>query len=105
LSSQRNVFQTPVWGYGYQYDDPTHGPQDNSEFYRRLQTEVPQHWRELPAVAHIGAFDPLGKESVLAQWIEAIPGLEVHRYAEVGHFVAEAKGPEIAASIVNLLAA
>ena len=42
---------------------------------------------------------------MLAQWIEAIPGLEVHRYAEVGHFVAEAKGPEIAASIVNLLAA
>ena len=104
LSSQRNVLQTPVWGHGYRYVDPTHGLQDNSDFYRKLQTEVPLHWRGLPAVAHIGSFDPLGKESVIDQWVDAIPGLEVHRYAEVGHFVAEAKGPEIAASIANLLA-
>ena len=104
LSSQRNVFQTPVWGHGYQYVDPTHGLQDNAEFYRELQAEVPRHWRGIPAVAHIGEFDPLGKESVLDQWRAAIPGLEVHRYPGIGHFVAEAKGPEIAASMVAMLA-
>jgi len=104
VSSQRNVFQTPVWGYGYHYDDPTHGRQDNSDFYQRLQAEVPRAWSGIPAVGHFGAFDPLGKESVIAQWLEAIPGLDVHRHAGIGHFVAEAKGPEIAASMVAMLA-
>lgn len=102
-SSQRNVKQTPVWGHGYRYVDPTHGPQDNSAFYKRMQTEVPEHWKDLPAVAHIGARDPLGKKSVLAQWTAAIPALDVHRYPEVGHFVAESKGKEIADSILAML--
>lgn len=102
-SSQRNVLQTPVWGYGYRYTDPTHGEQDNTAFYQRMQAELPRVWGDLPAAGHFGARDPLGKKSVIAQWVEALPNMQVHRYPEVGHFVAEAKGPEIAESLLRLL--
>lgn len=102
-SSKRNVLQTPVWGHGYRYGDPTLGEQDNSAFYRRMQADVPRTWGGLPAVGHFGAVDPLGKESVIAQWVQALPNIEVHRYPEVAHFVAEAKGPEIAQSILQML--
>lgn len=100
-SSKRNVLQTPVWGYGYRYTDPVLGEQDNSALYRRMQAEVPRAWRDVPAVGHFGAFDPLGKESVIAQWVEAMPAMRVHRYPAVGHFVAEARGREIGASILG----
>jgi pimeloyl-ACP methyl ester carboxylesterase len=99
-SSKRNVLQTPVWGHGYRYADRTLGEQDNSEFYRRMQADVPRAWSELPAIGHFGARDPLGKKSVIAQWVEALPTMQVHRHTDTGHFVAEAKGPEIAQSIL-----
>lgn len=103
-SSKRNVLQTPVWGYGYRYADRTLGEQDNSAFYRRMQADVPRAWDDLPAVGHFGAYDPLGKESVITQWVEALPKMRVHRYPDIGHFVAEAKGPEIGKSILRSIA-
>lgn len=102
-SSKRNVRQTPVWGYGYQYVDPTHGEQDNTALYQRIQEDVPRTWGSLPAVGHFGEFDPVGKKSVIAQWVGAIPDLEVHRYRNAGHFVEETNGPEIAQSILRMI--
>lgn len=107
-SSQRNVRQTPVWGHGYVYTDKRHGQQDNRDFYRRLQKQVPAGWgpegKNIAAAAHFGEFDPCGKESVRAQWAEALPRLRdhTHVYPDVGHFVEEYKGPEIAQSILSL---
>ena len=104
-SSQRNVRQTPVWGHGYAYTDRKHGRQDNHDFYRSMQAQLPACWgregRAIPAAAHFGEFDPCGKASVRDQWLAALPQLDqaMHVYPEVGHFVEEYKGPEIARSI------
>lgn len=102
-SSKRNVLQTPVWGHGYRYVDQTLGEQDNTTFYERIQEDVPRIWGNLPAVGHFGRLDPLGKKSVIAQWVGAIPDLEVNRYPEAGHFVQETHGPEIAQSILRMI--
>lgn len=107
-SSKRNVLQTPRWGHGYSYNDRVHGVQDNHSFYSRIQEQVPKFWgaggQNIPAAAHIGAYDPCGKNSVLKQWQEAIPSLEEnsHVYADIGHFVEEYKGEEIARSIIEI---
>lgn len=107
-SSKRNVLQTAVWGHGYAYKDRVHGLQDNHAFYRRMQDQVPKYWgkagRDIPAAAHFGAYDPCAKDSALQQWYDAVPSLRsnTHLYSEIGHFVEEYKGPEIAVSIAAL---
>lgn len=107
-SSKRNVLQTPYWGYGYRYDDPTLGEQDNRAFYKKLQQQVPQHWgaagRNIACAGHFGDYDPCGKKSVVEQWVETLPRLrqELHVYPGLGHFIEEYVGPEIAASILKL---
>ena len=104
-SSQRNVRQTPVWGHGYAYTDKKHGRQDNHAFYRSMQEQLPQCWgeagRNIPAAAHFGEFDPCGKPAVRDQWLAALPRLreDLHVYPDMGHFIEEYKGAEIAASI------
>ena len=110
-SSQRNVRQTPRWGHGYRYTDKKHGPQDNHEFYRRIQTQLPAEWgsagRNIPVAGHFGTFDPCGKSAVREQWVKAMPRIKdaMHVYPDVGHFVEEFKGPEIAQSICQMLGA
>lgn len=104
LSSMRNVKQTPRWGYGYRYNDTSYGIQDNSEFYRLMQERVPEYWRDCPAVGVFGQWDPCGKEEVIQQWHEALPCMKRHtlRYSDVGHFVEEYKGADIAREIIHL---
>ncbi|MGJ8670339.1 MAG: alpha/beta fold hydrolase [Oceanococcus sp.] len=107
-SSKRNLLQTPYWGHGYQYKDKKHGVQDNHEFYRNMQEQLPKFWgpegRSIPVAAHIGEYDPCGKESVREQWLEALPRMaeHLHVYSDMGHFIEEYKGPEIAQSIVEV---
>ena len=107
-SSKRNVRQTPVWGHGYIYVDSIHGLQDNNAFYDRMQEVVPREWgvagRNLDASGHFGQPDPVGKAEVLAQWHEALPRMveRTFTYPDVGHFVEEVKGPEIAQSILEM---
>ena len=107
-SSQRNVLQTPTWGYGYTYTDRKHGVQDNHQFYRDIQSQVPKAWgpegRNIPIAAHIGEYDPCGKPQVLDQWRAAFPRLEgnVATYPNLGHFIEEYKGPEIGQSVIDV---
>jgi len=104
LSSMRNVKQTPRWGYGYRYNDPTYGVQDNTEYYRNMQERVPAYWKDCPAAGIFGQWDPCGKDEVIAQWHEVLPLMKkaTLKFPEVGHFVEEYKWKEIASSIVKL---
>ena len=107
-SSKRNVLQTPVWGYGYSYADPVMGKQDNHAFYVKMQETVSAAWgpqgAHIPVAGHFGSWDPMGKDSVIRQWQEALPQMKrrTHLYPDQGHFVEEHKGAEIAASILEL---
>ncbi len=107
-SSKQNVRQTPVWGHGYTYEDSVHGLQDNNAFYDRMQQVVPREWgpdgRNIDASGHFGELDPVGKAEVIAQWHEALPQMaeRTFTYPDVGHFVEEVKGPEMAQSILEM---
>lgn len=107
LSSMRNVLQTPRWGHGYTYLDRKHGVQDNTAYYRNMQRRVPEAWGDLPAAGVFGQWDPCGKDEVIAQWHRALPKMKsaTLRFPEVGHFVEEYKGAEIAREIIGLNAA
>ena len=110
-SSKRNVRQTPVWGHGYRYKDKKHGLQDNHAFYRLMQQNLAKNWgpqgQNIPVCAYFGQWDPCGKNTVIEQWCDALPQMknQLYRFADIGHFVEEYKGPEIAASIVKMLPA
>ncbi len=107
-SSKRQVRQTPVWGHGYRYTDARRGVQDNHGFYTRIQRTLAEAWgpagRDLPVCGYFGEWDACGKPSVVAQWHEALPRMrdDTHRFPDVGHFIEEYKGPEIAASILAM---
>ncbi|ORE85191.1 haloalkane dehalogenase [Oceanococcus atlanticus] len=107
-SSKRNVKQTPRWGHGYRYHDGRHGVQDNHAFYQRMQAGVAKAWgehgRKLPACGFFGQWDACGKDEVIAQWQQALPSLRraTWRYPQVGHFIEEHKGPEIAEALLML---
>jgi len=108
-SSKRNVLQTPVWGHGYQYHDPTHGIQDNYGFYTYIQREILAQWgaagRNIPICGFFGKWDPCGKDEVIAQWQQALPQMKqrTHEFPEVGHFIEETKGEEIAEGIIAMV--
>ena len=104
-SSMRNVKQTARWGYGYSYRDPVYGRQSNGAFYRNLQARVPLIWRDIPAAGFFGQWSPCGKEDVIAQWQTALPRMKqtTIRYTDIGHFVEEYKGPEIAETILSMI--
>ena len=57
------------------------------------------------AAGVVGAWDPLGKPSVLAQWTRALPQLEgnIEVHADDGHFLEEHRGTETAAAIARLI--
>jgi len=109
LSSKRNVKQTKVWGHGYRYIDETLGIQDNRQFYKLLQKEIPLKWgnsnREIKVRAYFGEWDPAARVDVQAQWIEALPQLQgkIKTYPDVGHFVEEHKYYEIAQGILEVI--
>jgi len=107
-SSKRNVLQTPVWGHGYTYTDSVVGEQSNQDYYRQMQKCVPSAWgaagRAISVAGHFGSGDPCGKASVIEQWHEALPRMREHTrvHPDIGHFVEEHRGPEIAVSILEL---
>lgn len=105
-SSKRQVRQTPVWGHGYVYTDPDRGRQDNRAFYARMQAMVPDAWAQCPAAGHFGQWDACGKDSVIAQWTDALPRMadDLHRYPDCGHFVEEVRGDAIARSVLRIAA-
>jgi pimeloyl-ACP methyl ester carboxylesterase len=108
-SSKRVVRQTPVWGHGYQYDDPRSGRQDNTGFYHRIQDRLAQTWGPegagISAAAVFGGWDPLAKPAVLEQWAQALPQLRADTtvLANVSHFVEEHCPAEVAGAIVRVL--
>jgi pimeloyl-ACP methyl ester carboxylesterase len=109
LSSKRNVKQTIVWGHGYRYFEETQGWQDNSAYYRNMQTRVPFCWgpdgQNIGVRGFWGEWDPCAKPAVRRQWCEALPQLEGHisTYPNVGHFSEEVVYDDIAAGIAQLL--
>ncbi|WP_435770713.1 alpha/beta fold hydrolase [Nocardioides sp. SYSU DS0651] len=108
-SSKRMVRQTPVWGHGYRYDDPRLGPQDNTPFYRSIQQRLPEAWGSagsaIPVAAVFGAWDPLAKLAVLAQWAAALPQVrdDTSVLAGVSHFVEEHRAAEVAAAVARVV--
>ncbi len=59
----------------------------------------------LPVGGFFGQWDPCGKNEVIAQWHEALPLMKsaTHVFPECGHFIEEAKGPEIADAILRMV--
>ena len=109
ISSKRNVLQTPYWGHGYIYDDPTYGKQDNHSFYADIQRVVPLTWgrdgQNIGVCGYFGQWDACGKDSVIAQWQEALPQMidNTFKFPDIGHFIEEYKGEEIATSLLALI--
>ncbi len=107
-SSKRNVRQTPFWGHGYSYQDKRHGTQDNHAFYACINDNISKAWgptgQNIPVCGYFGQWDACGKDSVIAQWQEALPQMkhDTHKFSDVGHFIEEYKGPEMAASILKM---
>jgi len=107
-SSKRQVRQTPFWGHGYVYDEPTLGKQDNREFYKYMQENINRFWgpdgRNISVRAVLGGWDPLAKNSVIEQWTTALPQLAGHVkiFLDTSHFVEETKGEEIADAIIEV---
>lgn len=109
LSSQRNVRHTPYWGHGYRYTVPGLGTQDTGPFYRHIQSRIGAAWgpkgQRIGVAGYFGGWDACGKDEVVAQWHAALPQMaaRTHRYPDVGHFVEEYKGVEIAEGVQALL--
>ena len=107
-SSKRNVLQTRYWGHGYRYEDPVHGTQDNSEFYAHLHRMIPAAWgpegQDIDVCGYFGGWDACGKASVVSQWHEALPRMveNTFLFPDIGHFIEEYKGPEMAESILAI---
>ena len=106
--SKRNVLQTPFWGYGWSYEDPQHGTQENHDYYARMQRDVPTLWgsagEDIEVCGYFGHWDACGKQSVIRQWQNALPRMAANcfEFPEIGHFIEEYKGPEMAASILAM---
>ena len=105
-SSKRMVRQTPVWGHGGVYEDPSRGRQDTRAFYRAIQDALPRVFRTIGVAGVFGAWDPLAKPGVLDQWRAALPQIEgrLQVLPDVSHFVEEHRPHEVAAAIAALLA-
>lgn len=107
MSSKRFVKQTPFWGHGYSYFDSRHGMQNNRDFYGNIQQKISQVWageRKIGVACHFGRWDACGKDSVINQWTAALPQAveNTHCYENVGHFIEEYCGAEIAESVLRL---
>ncbi len=107
-SSKRLVRQTPYWAEGNRFTDPVLGERDTGPFYRLIQENIERSWgaagQEIGAAMICGAWDPLAKDEVIAQWKRHLPQLEgqVQRFTGVGHFVEEVHHDDIAEAIVEL---
>lgn len=104
LSSMRNVKQTDRWGHGYRYFDAALGWQDNHDFYRQLQENLPNRWgNAIEARAFFGLYDPCGRPDVQDQWLAALPQLagNIQQFEHRGHFIEEHEFDAIAGGILS----
>ncbi len=107
-SSQRMVRQTSDWGYGWVYEDPTMGTQDNRAYYQYMQDNITRVWgpdgQNIPARGLFGEWDVLAKQSVLDQWTNALPQLNgnIELFENTTHFVEESKSAELAQAIISV---
>ena len=109
-SSKRLVLQTPKWGYGNIYKEPTLGERDTTPFYRFIQDNISKYWgskgQNIGVRAILGRDDPSAKDEVIQQWIDHLPQLEGH--VEVfegyfnGHFIEEIEPEAIANAIIDV---
>ncbi|MFX1276569.1 MAG: alpha/beta fold hydrolase [Promethearchaeota archaeon] len=108
LSSKRLVLQTPVWGYGNIYDEPSIGKRETTDFYRNIQEKISKTWgpdgQNIGVRALCGKWDPSAKDEVIQQWVTHLPQLEGHvkTFENVSHFIEEHKPKEIAKTIIEL---
>ena len=51
-----------------------------------------------------GQWDACGKDSVINQWQKALPQIQenCYKFSDVGHFIEEYKGPEMAEAILRM---
>jgi len=110
-SSKRFVKQSAVWGHGNKYSEPVLGERDTAPFYSFIQDNIGKCWgtdgQNIGVRYASGQWDPLGKESVIHQWLSALPQLRGHIkiFEGVGHFVEEARPAEIAEVILDVAGA
>lgn len=59
----------------------------------------------LKVAGFFGLWDACGKQEVIDQWRVALPQIDNHlfQYEEIGHFIEEYKGKEIAHKILEFL--
>ena len=106
-SSKRLVLQSAVWGQGNTYTDPNIGKRSTKPFYDFIQENIYLKWsgnsNKVGVHAVIGKWDPLGKKSVLNQWLNNLPQLKnnITIFSDVGHFIEEIKYKEIAEVIIK----
>lgn len=106
-SSKRLVLQSAVWGQGNTYIDPKIGKRSTKPFYAFIQKNIKSSWsgnsNKIGVHAVIGKWDPLGKKSVLKQWLQNLPQLKNNLtiFSDVGHFIEEIKYNEIANIILK----
>ncbi|MFW9876957.1 MAG: alpha/beta fold hydrolase [Candidatus Thorarchaeota archaeon] len=109
LSSKRLVLQTPVWGHGNVYNEPTLGERDTTSFYRFIQDSISKLWglhgQNIGVRAVIGKWDPSAKDEVMKQWIEGLPQLKGHikEFENAGHFIEEIEPVAIANAIIEVV--
>ncbi|MBW2219874.1 MAG: hypothetical protein JRF40_10350, partial [Deltaproteobacteria bacterium] len=94
-SSKRLVKQSAVWGHGNRYSEPVLGERDTTPFYRFIQDNIGKCWgaegQNIGVRYASGRWDPLGKDSVIEQWLNELPQLRdnIKIFKGVGHFVEE----------------
>jgi hypothetical protein len=90
------------------YRDPKLGLRDTTPFYRFLQKNISKLWgpsgQNIGVRAVLGGWDPTAKDSVIHQWLTALPQLQGHiqMFRNVGHFIEEFKPNAIAQAIIEL---
>jgi hypothetical protein len=108
MSSKRLVLQTPVWGHGNVYKEPTLGERDTTPFYRFIQDSISKLWgpdgQNIGVRAVLGKWDPSAKDEVIEQWIENLPQLKGHvkEFQKASHFIEEIEPEAIANAIIDV---
>ena len=108
MSSKRLVLQTPVWGYGNVYNDPTLGERDTTPFYHFIQENISKLWgpngQNIGVRAVLGRWDPSAKDEVIQQWIDNLPQLEgnVKIFENASHFIEECEPEAVASAIIDV---
>ena len=61
-------------------------------------------WQAIGVAGHFGDWDACGKASVIQQWTTALPQSvpHMHRHPNIGHFIEEYCGKDIAGSVLRL---